>query len=237
MHDLRVLTLNCWNGRADPDSIARFLEERSVDVACLQELDPRQAGAIQEVLPHGKLEPCTDHSGMGIAARFATEVHRVSLPRRDARVAELTTDAWPQLPAPLQLLNVHIQAPHIRPWASLPLRRAQVSELTDWLAQHRGERCVLVGDLNSTPLWPAYRRLTTELADGVLDLARSEYRGAKRTWGPIPGAPRFLRIDHVLTAGVRLQGCEVLQGFGSDHSGVVADLELEEELLQTRKSS
>ncbi len=229
MHDLRVLTLNCWNGRADPEAIARFLVERSVDVACFQELDPAQASAIHEVLPHGKLEPAGDHSGMGIAARLPIQVHHVSLPRRDARVAELSPTTWPGLADGLQLLNIHIQAPHVRPWSSLPLRRAQISELSAWLSEHRAERCVLVGDLNSTPLWPAYQRITRELTDGALELARTENRSAERTWGPFPGAPCLLRIDHVMTAGVQLRSCQAVRGFASDHSGVLADLELDGE--------
>ncbi len=116
MHDLRILTLNCWNGRAHSDAIARFLVERSVDVACLQELTPAQAGAVHEVLPFGKLEPGIDHCGMGIAARFSAEVQHLPLPQRDAQVTNLDPAAWPQLPASLQVVNLHIRAPHTRPW-------------------------------------------------------------------------------------------------------------------------
>ena len=226
MHDLRILTLNCWNGRANPEAIARFLEERSVDLACFQELDDRQAGAIQEVLPHGKLEPERSHSGMGIAARYEAEVQHLPLLRRDARVTELDPAAWPFLPAPLQVVNVHVQAPHIRPWSSFPLRRAQVGELSSWLAAHRPAHRVLVGDLNSTPLWPAYRKLTRHLDDGVAAWACETGRRAPRTWGPLAAGPRLLRIDHVLTDGVRLRDYECAHVFASDHAGVLVDLDL-----------
>lgn len=229
MADLRILTLNCWNGGADPDAIARFLTDRSVDLACFQELAPGQVAAIQAVLPHGKLEPDSNHSGMGIAARYPCEIHRVALSRRDARVTCLDPATWPALRAPLEVMNVHIQAPHVRPWSSLPLRRAQVRELSSWLSSHRPAHRVLSGDLNSTPLWPAYRVLARALEDGVLAFARRSGQAPRRTWGPLPMGPRFLRIDHILTAGVRLGSCEITSVFGSDHAGVLADLELEVE--------
>lgn len=227
MHDLRILTLNCWNGRAHSDAIARFLVERSVDVACLQELTPAQAGAVHEVLPFGKLEPGIDHCGMGIAARFSAEVQHLPLPQRDAQVTNLDPAAWPQLPASLQVVNLHIRAPHTRPWRSLPVRRAQVADLCGWLDRHRTPHRVLVGDLNATPLWPAYRALTRALDDGAARLARETGRRPQRTWGPLATWPRLLRIDHVLTDGVRLSACEVTGDFASDHAGVLADLELE----------
>ena len=240
MHGLRILTLNCWNGRADPDTVARFLEERAVDVACFQELGDDQARAIHEVLPHGKLEPARDHNGMGIASRHEVEVQHLPLPRRGAGVAELDPSAWPTLKAPLQVVNVHVQAPHIRPWSSLPLRRAQLAKLSSWLTAERRAHRVLVGDLNSTPHWPAYRVLTRHLTDGVATFARETGSNAQRTWAPLAKGPRLLRIDHVLTDGVRLRACEIAHSFSSDHAGVLADLDLETERLgeePTRKGA
>ena len=86
MRDLRLLTLNCWHGHTDPEAIASLIQERSVDVACFQELSPQQAAAVNEVLPHGKLEPSRDYNGLGIALRFPGEVQRLTLPKRDGRV-------------------------------------------------------------------------------------------------------------------------------------------------------
>ena len=226
MHDLRILTLNCWSGRAEPAAIARLLTERSVDVACLQELAPRQATAVQEVLEFGKLEPTRGADGLGIALRFPGDVAPVPLPSRQGLVTTLHTDAWPQLPAALEIVNVHVQAPHARPWWALPLRRRQVGTLTEWLAGRPAPHRVLAGDLNSTPLWPAYRTLTRMFTDAATSVAHANGSWPRRTWGPTPISPRLLRIDHVLTAGAGALECEVVPIEGGDHSGVLATLRL-----------
>jgi len=225
VHDIRILTLNCWNGRADPRAIGRLLEERSIDAACFQELAPPQAEAIGRVLGHGKLSPSRDFRGQGIALRFEADVLPVPIPRRDAWAVDLAPSDWPQLVGPLQILGVHLQAPHVRPWASLPLRRAQVKALRRWLAQHPATHRALAGDLNATPLWPAYRALAREFEDA----ARAGGARPRPTWGPTGSAPRLLRIDHVLTRGLDALACEVVHVPGADHSALIVDLRLRDD--------
>lgn len=221
---LRILSANLWNGRADARAFAEQVEQLGVDVAAVQELGHAQADALAEVLPHGRLEPAGNYMGMGVALRRRAEVKRWPLPYRDARCAELDPHGWPGLAAPLQVVNVHILAPHARPLGSaFGVRRQQVRAMRAHLAASPGPR-ILVGDLNATPVWPVYRRLAGELEDAAHAHARREGRRAARTWGPWSGAPRLLRIDHVLVDGVRVQSVEAVHVEGSDHSALLVDL-------------
>jgi len=225
---IRLLTANLYADRAHPEKFSELLEALAVDIACLQELGAQQAREIARVLPHGLLEPSAtpgDHRGMGIAARRPLSVRRLALPRRDGRLALLAPREWPELEATLELVNVHIQAPHLFPqWRSLALRSEQLASLLPHLdAAPDGPR-VLCGDFNATPLWPVYRALAARLPDLALTHARLRGGAPAATWGPWPGAPRLLRIDHVLGSGVLAASVRVLPLEGGDHSALVVDL-------------
>ena len=83
---------------------------------------------------------------------------------------------------------------------------------------------MLVGDFNSTPLWPAYHRVCARMNDAALMVARRRGERPARTWGPWSGAPRLLRIDHGFVAGAEPEGFRVVEVPGSDHSAVVLDV-------------
>lgn len=225
---IRLLTANLFHDRADPEAFAAQLRELAVDVACFQEVGARQAAAIARVLPHGKLEPGAtrrDYDGMGIAARRPLEVRRLALPRQDARIATLSPDDWPELGGALEIVNLHIQAPHTFPqWRAFAVRRAQLAALLPYLGATPDAKRVVCGDLNATPLWPAYRALAARLPDLALEHAALSRSFPRRTWGPWPGSPRALRIDHVLGNGVLAADVQVLRVRGSDHSALLVDL-------------
>jgi endonuclease/exonuclease/phosphatase family metal-dependent hydrolase len=223
---IRLVTANLYHDRADAAAFAALLDALAVDLACLQELGSRQAAAIARVLPHGKLEPGAtkrDHDGMGIAARRPVASERVALPRRPARIARLAPLDWPELASALELVNVHVQAPHTFPqWRSLAQRRKQLAALLPRL-ERDGPR-VVCGDFNATPVWPVYRALAERLPDLAQQHAVLRGESARSTWGPWPGSPRLLRIDHVLGSGVAAATVHVLPIRGSDHSAVLVDL-------------
>ncbi len=225
---LRLLTANLLSDAADPDALAELLEREDVDVACLQELGPRQAEAVGRVLPHGKLDPRHDTHGLGIALRGPGEVMNLPLPRKDARVVRLDPAGWPALEAPLEIIGVHIQAPHsLPPWASLQTRRAQIRKLVHYLESAPVPHRVVAGDMNATRLWPAYGALASRLTDAPLSVARRGRTIPARTWGPLfLSGLRLLRIDHVFSRGLEALDCRVHALPGSDHAAVVVDLEL-----------
>jgi endonuclease/exonuclease/phosphatase (EEP) superfamily protein YafD len=223
---LRLMTANLWCERTDPEALVRLLEDVRPDVLALQELGPEQAEAIRSVLPHGRLEPRRDFDGMGIALRHPARVDPLGLPRRDARIARLAPGEWPGLECPIEVVNVHVLAPHaLPPWRTLATRRGQLRGLTRWLDENPHPARVVCGDLNATPAWPAYRRLAERLTDVAhADSARTGRR-ARGTWGPWHGAPRLLRIDHVFASGGHVVELEAHAVAGSDHWALAVEFE------------
>jgi endonuclease/exonuclease/phosphatase family metal-dependent hydrolase len=201
-----------------------LVRELDATVVAVQELGPLQAQQLAELFPHGKLEPTAEGTGLGIALRHPGEVERLALPERDARVARLAARDWPGLARDIEVVNAHLANPVIGIPASWRFRRGQVDGLAAYLSSAEPRPRALVGDLNATPLWPAYRRLAAELDDAAQIAAARRGRSAERTWGPYPGSPRLLRIDHVLVDALDVLDFRVVSIEGSDHSAVVADL-------------
>jgi endonuclease/exonuclease/phosphatase family metal-dependent hydrolase len=214
MAALRILTANLWK----------------VDVACLQELAPEQAGPVASVLPHGALGPARDYTGMGIALRRPAEVASLPLRYRPVRATRLDPKDWPGLPEPLAVWNVHVRAPHSFPQpVSLAIRKAQLAGLLGHLDRARAiGALVLMGDFNATPLWPVYRQVARELDDVALASARLAGRRPARTWGPPrlrKTCGRLLRIDHAFARGVQVCRVRSLEIPGSDHDALCVDVE------------
>ena len=221
---LRVLSANLLYGRADASALVELVRALDVAVVAVQELGPRQAEALAGVLPHGKLEPTHEGLGLGIALRHPGDVERLALPHRDARVARLSPSGWPGLSRSVEIVNAHLANPVIGVPASWRHRRGQVAGLAAYLASADPCPRALVGDFNATPAWPAYRRLAAELDDAAVLAAARAGRAPEPTWGPYPGSPRLLRIDHVLIDAFDVLDFRVFRLPGSDHSAVVADL-------------
>jgi endonuclease/exonuclease/phosphatase family metal-dependent hydrolase len=219
-----VLSANLCYGRADVTALLELVRSLDVTVVALQELGDAQAAALSALLPHGKLDPTPDGLGLGIALRHPGEVERLALPQRDARVARLRPEEWAGLSRPVEIVNAHLANPVFNVPAAWRHRRGQVAGLAAYLASAEGAPRALVGDLNSTPRWPAYRRLALELEDAASLVAARSGRRPEPTWGPHPRAPRLLRIDHVLVDAFDVVDFRVFRLPGSDHSAVVADL-------------
>jgi endonuclease/exonuclease/phosphatase (EEP) superfamily protein YafD len=216
---LRILTANLWNGRAEPQALAEVIAATEPDAVLAQELSPDQASVIEARLPHGLLLPRRDMHGMGLALRRPATVAILQLPRRPALVARLSPADWHSLPEPLEIINVHMSAP--TRLGRLALRRGQLAGLQRHLATSQSRR-VLAGDLNSFRLMPAYRALRAHLDDAAL----AGHTLGRPTWSPRACWPRLLRIDHVLTCGVDVVDLEVVRIRGSDHSAVLATLSI-----------
>ncbi len=217
---MRILTANLRAGRADPDALGMLLEQQSIDVACFQELGPAQVDAVRDVLPHGVLEPGSGPSrfyGMGIAARAPLDVAVFPLDgRRGFRAV---------LDGSFELLNIHVMvyASRSTPHASI-LRRRQMRQLLAHLDATPDQPRLLLGDLNSWAVTPAYRSLTSRLRDLHLEHARASGGVPPRTWGLRPGSRRLLRLDHALGSGIEVARVEVVTLEGSDHDGLIVEI-------------
>jgi len=218
----RLATANLLNGRVDAGHLAAIIDRVRPDFFVAQELGPDAADVIAGAFPHHRLHPALDHRGMGIASRFEAEFGSLEIPWRSGLWARADVGSRQLVLATLHLINP-IDFPW---WVSARRRVDQLDALTTWVDATVGEGAfVLAGDMNASPVWPVYRRLTERWEDLVVGAARRSGTSSGPTWGWRPGWPRMLRIDHVLGAGVKGIATTVETLRGSDHAAVVVDLE------------
>ena len=225
---LRILSANLANGRAEPRAFADLVRELRPDVVAVQELSPAQSEVLEPLMPHGRLEPQRNFLGMGISVRRPATFEHLPLEFRNARVATLEPAHWPQLPRPVEVVNVHITSPVAGPrLAEFVRRRLQIRGLTAYLDATRGRTRAVVGDFNATPLWAVYRRMAARLEDVARTHAQRQGRRPERTWRYWLDGPRLLRIDHCFAHGLDVESLRVLDVAGSDHCALLVDFKLE----------
>jgi len=223
---IRVLSCNLLSGGARIDALLELVEREAVDLVCAQELSAPLAAALRGVLPYGNLEHDQIVRGNGIASRRPVDVTRIHMPRRDGWAAALSPAHWPTLPAPMEVVNVHISGPHIWPYFPNPVRRrAQVDALLAEGAARQAVPHAILGDFNSTPLWHVYRRMRARYVDAVLATngGRAAFRG---TWPHLPGLRirGLLRIDHCFLWRLEAVRARTVDLPGSDHLGLLVEL-------------
>ena len=220
---LRVLTANLYAENLDVDGFLGVLEELAPDVALVQELSFEAAEVLAEFLPHGMLVPEVGTDGRGLALRAPADMELLPMVYRDALVARLEPPAWP---GSLEVINVHMANPIMwPPWRSIRARGRQLDSLFGHMASP-GIRLV-AGDFNASPAWPVYRRMVDRLEDAAVTVGQNGGPSPARTWGPTPGFPRLLRIDHVFVEGVVPIDARVVPMPGSDHSALLVELDLD----------
>lgn len=214
---MRLVTANLFNDRADPGAVAELIEDVRPDLFCAQELGPAAAVVLRGEFGSGLINPRDDCNGHALVARTGIRVEQLDLPGRPALMASVSVHG-----SEILVMSIHLSNP-IDGWRALDERRRQVDGV---LAGIEGvERAVIVGDLNATTSWTSYRRLRAVMEDGVREWARRVSARAAPTWGPFPGGRALLRIDHVMTRGVRVDSVSVRRVAGSDHRALVVDLE------------
>ena len=225
MERLRVMTANLWADGVDAAGFAERVRHFDPDVVCTQELGHAAADRLAEIYQFGELNPANDFRGMGIALDRPGKVTELELPHKGGLIAVLEPADWPMLDEPLEIMNLHFAAPGPRqPLLARIARRAQLAGFEAYLETAPDHPRIVIGDMNSTPLWPLYRRLAGRFEDAHRTVARRFGRLPARTWGPTPQWPRLLRIDHVFTDGVSVSDLWVVPIPGSDHSAIIFDI-------------
>jgi endonuclease/exonuclease/phosphatase (EEP) superfamily protein YafD len=224
---IRVLTANLMADGADARALVTLLEREAPDIAAFQELGRGQARALEAsgLFRSLRLDARADGLGLGVAARHPAAFERLPLPQRDGWIASVRAGGEG---AGVEVINVHLTPPHhLPPWGMLAARRAQVAALERRLRAPAPQPRILVGDLNSTPIFPAYRALASHLADAALLHAAFDGGITRPTWAPRPGWRRLLRIDHVLVdPRLQVAGLRVADLPGSDHAALIVDIVL-----------
>jgi endonuclease/exonuclease/phosphatase (EEP) superfamily protein YafD len=120
----------------------------------------------------------------------------------------------------IEVVNTHVVNPIAPPLReSRRLRQRELASL-EALLHEPAETRVLVGDFNSSPVWPLYRRLAAAATDGAVAAGT-----ARRTWGYWPKSPPMLRIDHVFVQGAKCVRTDVVKVSGADHRGLLMEIE------------
>ena len=126
---------------------------------------------------------------------------------------------FPEVVVQKQGARVHVYTTHLDYRADPSVRRTQVEETLDVLAEDAGEARVLVGDFNAEPDAPELAPLWTVLTDAW---AAAPGTGSGLTY---PAGTPTKRIDYVTTSSeVQVVASRVLDTDASDHLPLVADL-------------
>ncbi|WP_202552533.1 endonuclease/exonuclease/phosphatase family protein [Streptomyces sp. SID8352] len=240
---LRVATYNIHAGAGqdgvfDLDRTADALRELRADVIGLQEVDVHwgersdfadearelaaKLGMRVFLAPVYDLDPATAGAprrrfGVAVLSRLPV------LAARNHEITRLSTQTPDPVPAPapgfaevvvgVRGVRAHVYSTHLDHRADPAVRRAQVADMLDVLAEDTGPK-VLVGDFNAEPgaaeLAPLWRRLRDAAPDA----------------GPTyPALGPVKRVDLVaVSPGVTVTGARTVATAASDHRPVVVDL-------------
>lgn len=215
---VRVMTINLCRGHADVADFVGVLDRYRPDVVAVQELGRAHASVLGQRFGFGVLHPDHGGEGHGLVSSMPMTVGRLALPGRSGLQGEARA-SWGRF----NVIAVHLLNP-VDAWlARGPFRRRQVAALCDLLDADPTDR-ILLGDLNATPGWPAYRQLTKRLTDAVAQWGEAHSVPPPCTWARRAGAPSRLRIDHVFASGLGARHVEVVDVKGSDHRALIVDM-------------
>ena len=223
---VKVLSCNLQSGAADARSLADAIESHAVDVVCAQELSKPLAGTISEILVHGDLSHDQVHRGSGTASRHPVSVGRIATPMRDSWHVALEPEHWSGLDRRMEILNVHISAPHLWPYFPRRVRRSvQLAAVMDYWKRTAETPHAVVGDFNSTPLWAVYRKMASVYADGALN-SGNPHPAIGGTWPYMPGIgiKGLIRIDHCFLWKLSARQVQTIEIAGTDHLGLLVEL-------------
>ena len=218
---LIVMTINLYEGQADPRAVLALARDHGVDVLSLQELTPEalarlnSAGA-RELLPAHVVSPRPGAIGSGLMAG-----RRLSLAEKVAVRGTAEPEASLAVPGtmPVRVKAVHPPAP-LSSHAAWVWARA-LRRLPDPGGAHLLR--VLAGDFNGTL---DNREIRALLHRGYVDAADAAGAGLRPTWPTIGIAPP-VAIDHVLVPrSVHVRSVTIHAVTGSDHRAVIAELVL-----------
>jgi endonuclease/exonuclease/phosphatase (EEP) superfamily protein YafD len=232
---ITVMTLNVGNGVASDDQVVAALLGAGADVVGIEELNQRQAGAIDAriagAFPY-RASFGDSYEGRGILSRYpllSVEELSILADRPDVR-AVIDIDG-----VPLTVIVGHPR-PQVMERGRVRFRRASLRQLLMLanLAQEASP-AVLLGDFNMSPRHPGHARFTRI---GLIDAFAAAGRGGGRTFplrlalggGRLPPERRryvrlfpVMRFDHIWhTADLETVEAWVGPDAGSDHAPVLA---------------
>jgi endonuclease/exonuclease/phosphatase (EEP) superfamily protein YafD len=221
---LRVISANLYEGRADPSALVRSAGERA-DVFVTQELTPQEAGrlsaaGLDAIFPYRWLDPRDEASGVGLWSRSPLrDARRIGGYRFALLSAQVEVPGTATAPT---VVAAHIPAPWpidgwLRELDRLPATLLEVAEQTS------GGSTIVAADLNSTTDMRPFRDL---LRNGYQDAAEQSGAGLQPTFPANQGLPPVVAVDHVLTRNCTAASLRTFAIPGSDHRGLAATITL-----------
>jgi len=188
--------VNANDGLADPNRIAQLAQDNTADVVVITELtselahDLTIAGLNNLVTPRRVEFQDTGGDGIGIwTAPPLREAARVQGLSRPAVSGVLGTSA-----GPVGVIAAHAAGSAITPG---PGWRSDLQRLPGLVPAAEGGRGIIIGDFNTTPWSPAFRRLASGPWRDSADVVGRGLRPTWPSWTPLPISP----LDHVLVSG------------------------------------
>lgn len=214
---LRVLHMNVWQPNTRYADVVEQALASGADILSIQEVAPRWAEALVMGLgaqyPYHHLEPRTDCYGIALFSRVPLgQVRTITMYGTPFIEAVLEKDGHA-----LRLMSVHATSP--TSYGHFRRRNRQLTELGSYLIASP-MTTIVVGDLNTVPWDRSFRQFCTTAG------LRPTTPPTQRTW-PVLGPLALIPLDHVLVSpGITLQSLHTVRIPGSDHKGVLADLNL-----------
>lgn len=235
---LTVMTYNIYYNHPHPHRVGAVIRAANADLVALQELTPATKQAMHRDLsptyPYQRL----DAGETGVLSRYPLAPHPDTI----------TGDCWYRPPQiltmdfhgrPVTVLNIHAAATGPGTPAAMTftirMREAQARQLAAFVAAHREEPLLLLGDFNTTAQGHAYDLLTAQVRDawraGGWGLGHTYTYAGALGQAPLTGITLLdwvVRIDYVFhSAHWRTHEAHIGPWDGiSDHRPVVATLAL-----------
>lgn len=217
--DVRAIAINIGSDNDRLDLVSRLIDDEQPDLVALTEVSDASIKELADVSSsyHVAVNTSTPGYGVGLFSKHPIKVaHTIDLGGHPfpALVASVTVEAT--------VVNVIVMRPPppiLKSWAQA--HHDQFHAIKALVAELSGPTVVL-GDLNSTPWSPTFRKL---LAGSGLRDANIGFSYAP-TW-PAGAGILALPIDHCLiSSGISVRDFRRGASVGSDHLPVIADLAL-----------
>lgn len=234
-----VLTYNLLFRGGTPRISLETIRDNPVDLVAVQEMTPAWRKRLDRILGQThKYNALSSHRGtrgFGMYSRFPLADVRYLRHRSKFPFAQCARVKHPG--TPLYVCNVHLAAPSIEVKTAERLiesmrsnaitKERQWEKLTKQIltSADRIERRLVVGDLNTMPAEPLYRRMMRDFVDAYSEVNL----GYGATFPNLLSTPPFpvLRIDYILLDGpMAPESVRVLPKSGSDHLAVHAVVKL-----------
>lgn len=220
----RVMTLNVYKGRADPQAIVDLVRDQRVEVLALQEttrpfVRALEAAGIDEYLPYSQVASSDGKYGNGLWS--ATPLDSPADDDVDSSASFMPggTVSFGDGKSEVRFVSVHTTSPKPGYWG-------EWSKSLDELAlmrSHQNNHYVFMGDFNATIDHTAFRNF---LGSRFSDATQQSGHGPVFTWPDgIAAVPRLVGIDHVVVdKGIVAGQASVVPVAGSDHAALLATI-------------